>query len=236
MVTHAASAGGSLTPGDHLLLKLRGEAVHRHAVVVRGVEGRDGFWVMTPARHIELLELSSSQVTAAKLWNGKDLPYTVDAASTKIDKDSPHGKFTAAEIRAGSDLAKAQPADAPVGTRVKLPGYHPTHRVSTKKSPVLPLASSTSSRSSLSSLLEARVGKVDISSVADAKLVDLQKAIDEADKLFAGGRPEEAKRGLLLCLTSLRGWGKPADVPRPGAHVNLEGDPLTALDRLLPGE
>ena len=236
MVTHAASAGGSLTPGDHLLLKLRGEAVHRHAVVVRGVEGGDGFWVMTPARHIELLELSSSHVTAAKLWNGKDLPATVDAVSTKIDKDSPHGKFTAAEIRAGSDLAKAQPVDAPVGTRVKLPGYHPTHRVSTKKSPVLPFSSSALSRSAMSSLLEARVGKVDISGVADAKLVDLQKAIDEADKLFAGGRPVEAKRGLLLCLTSLRGWGKPADVARPAARTDLEGEPLAALDRLLPGE
>ena len=64
---------GTLDLREHLLLRMRGEAVYRHAVIVGELDGQH-FWVLTPNRFIEKFDFGDKRLNAAKIWDGVTLP------------------------------------------------------------------------------------------------------------------------------------------------------------------
>ncbi len=87
----------SLTKGEHLLLRMRGDGTWWHAVVV---EPNDGVlvWVLTPNRYLEKFDFTAWGLCEAKMWDDVALPASVRGESTALATASARGVFTAGDL------------------------------------------------------------------------------------------------------------------------------------------
>ena len=114
IVVARAKDAPALTTRDHVLLRLRGDLLCRHAVVVSESTGT-AQWILTPGRSIELFDFGSRQLVGAKLWSGKKLPASVTPGGAFRDVDSAKGAFTEGEITESIALAGRQDPSSAVG-------------------------------------------------------------------------------------------------------------------------
>ena len=107
-----------LQPGNHVLLKKRGETHYKHSMVV-GQAGANEIWLLTPSRHIELVDFSSANLRAAKRWDGLRLPANVVLTGAVLASNSDLGAFADAEVEKAKEriTTVAQPI---VGVRIGL--------------------------------------------------------------------------------------------------------------------
>ncbi len=214
---------------EHLLLRMRGEAVYRHAVIVGELDGQH-FWVLTPHRFIEKFDFGDKRLNAAKIWDGVTLPASLRRTMVSLAKDSAGGDFKGSEIEWAVTFAASQPSTAAPGSRVKLATVAgvPRRRMSTKGPADLALR-----RKEVEALLHARIGATDLSAVTPQMLKDLEVAVSEAGAVHVKGKAEKAQEMLRGAVVRAVGWGAPRGVPaRPPSPGKEDGDGLDSLDKL----